>query len=211
MRPEPTWLFHFTHVEHLETIVARGLIADSTARASGLVSVDVGNQGIKDRRRRRTVPIQPGGVVADYVPFYFAYRSPMMFTIAGGNVPTYTQGCDDLVYLVTTIERLVELGLRPVFTDRNAALRIATFTDDIARLDELVDWQLMKRKMWNSTPDQPDRQERRMAECLVHQRVGWGAFQEVVTRTSACAKRACQLLTTVKPSVPIYVKPGWYF
>lgn len=203
MRPKPTRLYHFTHIEHLESIVARGLVSDSMAQASGLVSVDVGNQGIKERRRRRTVPIEPGGVVADYVPFYFAYRSPMMFTIAGGNVPTYTRGCDDLVYLVTTIERLVKLGSSLVYTDRNATLRIATFTDDVARLDGLIDWQLMRQRMWNSTPDQLDRQERRMAECLAYQRVAWEAFQEVVTRTPSCAKRACQLLATVRPAVPI--------
>ncbi|MEI6622203.1 MAG: DarT ssDNA thymidine ADP-ribosyltransferase family protein [Actinomycetes bacterium] len=77
-------VMHFTHVDHLRTIAARGLLADELAQAEGLLSVDVGNREIKSRRRRRQVRVQPGGVVADYVPFYFAPRSPGISGSMGG-------------------------------------------------------------------------------------------------------------------------------
>ena len=94
-RPVHTPFYHFTPIHHLVSIIERGLRCDGTA--AGLLAVEVGNRGIKERRRRRAVPVGGRGVVADYVPFYFAPRSPMLYAIAMGNVPEYTGGTDPLV------------------------------------------------------------------------------------------------------------------
>lgn len=64
----------------------------------------------------------------------------MMFAIDRGNVPTYTAGCNDIVYLVPTVERMIELDLRLVFTDRNAVLAVASFARDPVKLDGLIVW-----------------------------------------------------------------------
>ncbi len=101
-RPVPTPLYHFTHVSHLASIVKDGLLSDTDAVRTGALIVEVGHAGIKERRRGRMVPIGPGGAVSDYVPFYFAPRSPMMYAIHRGNVPTYAElgtGIDSLVRL----------------------------------------------------------------------------------------------------------------
>lgn len=147
-RPTPIAVGHFTH---LSTILQLGLLSDTAARRAGLIQTEIGNQEIKEMRRRRAVPVPPGGVVADYAPFYYAPRSPMMYLIDRGGVSSYAAGCDQLIYLMTTVERLAELGARLVFTDRNAVLGITEFTDDLARLDTLVDWSLMQAVMWNNT------------------------------------------------------------
>lgn len=162
--PRRGLLFHFTHISNLASIAASGLAADSRVQADGRLQTEVGHPGIKDPRRVRPVPCGPGGVVADYVPFYFAARSPMLGSIHKGRVPTYQGGQGDLVYLVSHIDRVQELGLPFVYTDRNAYFATATFGTDVARLAELVDWPLMEQKMWSSTATEPDRQERRMAE-----------------------------------------------
>ena len=93
-RPQPTFVVHFTSVDHLGSIATEGLLADTGAQAQGVLEVEIGNTDIKARRARREVPVAPNGVVADYVPFYFAPRSPMMYSIHRGNVPTYQDGCD---------------------------------------------------------------------------------------------------------------------
>lgn len=74
-------LVHFTHVRNLRGIAERGLLADACGADP---QVDCAEGGIKEARRRRIVPIGPGGVVADYVPFYYAPRSPMLRRIHGG-------------------------------------------------------------------------------------------------------------------------------
>jgi hypothetical protein len=210
-RPVPTAVVHFTHVNHLASIVEHGLIADSTARAEGLLEVEVGNVGIKEARHRRIVPIAPYGVVADYVPFYFAPRSPMMFAIEQGTVPTYAGGCDDLVYLVTTAERLLESGSPVLFTDRNAVLAVASFVPTLGEADDLIDWPLMQERYWRSTEDYPDRRERRMAECLVHNQVLWDAFSRVVTRNRRGAALAQSTFDSLAIDTPVTVRSDWYF
>ena len=83
---------------------------------------------IKERRRTRQVLDAPGGVVADYVPFYFAPRSPMLRSILGGQVRQYGKDQTDLIYLVTRLSAIVQHDLAWIATDRNAVLSTAKFT-----------------------------------------------------------------------------------
>lgn len=210
-REQPTSVTHFTRIEHLAAILQHGLLSDSEAHARSLLLIEVGNAGIKDQRRRRPVPIEPGGSVADYVPFYFGPRSPMMFAISRGNVPTYKDGTARLVYLVSSLERLHDLGLVPVLTDRNAALALADFRAfDPADLidDEFIDWKLMRERYW---VDFPDGTERRMAEALVHQAVPTKAFSLIVAQSEIVAVEARAILATAAANIPVDVRPIWYF
>ncbi len=213
-RNSPTQILHFTAVEHLRTIVESGLLSDTAAQAAGVLTTEVGNLGIKDQRRQRAVPIAPGGAVADYVPFYFAPRSPMMFAISKGNVPSYQGGTARLIYLVSTLERVHELGHRPLLTDRNAALAYAeyrAFRPDDPIDDDFIDWPLMRQQYWNNTPDEPQRVERRMAECLALDRVAWEAVVSIGTQSEIVAGEVRSILAAAGTDVPVHVRAGWYF
>ena len=52
-RPIPTVIAHFTHVDHLATIVRHGLLSDTAAHERGLLTTEIGDRNIKDRRRQR--------------------------------------------------------------------------------------------------------------------------------------------------------------
>jgi hypothetical protein len=106
---------HFTHIEHLDTIITDGLLRDTVARG-GLLKREAGNPGIKADRRKRKVPIHPFGHVGDYVPFYFAPRSPTMSAISHGRVPEFGRNVTGLMYLVTTTQALVAAGLTVLCT-----------------------------------------------------------------------------------------------
>lgn len=210
-RPTPTPILHFTHISHLASIAEEGLACDTDAQDGGLLMVEVGNRSVKGQRRAKVVPCEPGGVVADYVPFYFAPRSPMMFAIDRGRVPEYTDGCDPLVYLVTSVEELSSRSVPMVFTDGNAATGITEFSDQIADLDNMVDWPLMKERYWADTLDDGDRRRRRMAECLAVGPIPWPAFHEVVVRTEDRSLDAVAILDTIGVTATIRVAPDWYF
>lgn len=98
----PTNIGHFTHVNHLATVIEHGLLSDTAAQGSDVLSTEVRNLDIKDQRRRHIVPAPSDRAVADHVPFYFGPRSPMMYAIYMGNVPSYGDGTTRLVYLLST-------------------------------------------------------------------------------------------------------------
>lgn len=209
--PQRGLLFHITHQSNLASIAQHGLRCDSDIVDSGGTFREIGNSEIKKRRRDRVVPIPPGGFVSDYVPFYFAARSPMLYVIHRGNVPAYQGGQGKIVYLVTSIESITELGLPLVFTDRNAALGHASYSADLSELDDHVDWELMDARMWNDTSAEPDRMERRMAEMLVHRHVPWSAITGVVTKTEKRSQKATAALATVGSTTAVSVQREWYF
>lgn len=210
VRKQPTVVMHFTHVDHLATVVQHGLLSDAAAQATGLLTTEVGNREIKERRRRRAVPIEPGRTVADYAPFYFRAPSPMMSAIANGRVEEYQAGTGRLIYLVSTLEKLVADGLEPIITDRNAALEVAAFrsvdlTDPLD--DGFIEWEIIRARYWGNYPDG---KERRMAECLVHGRVPWHSFLGVVTRNDVVAQEVQAILAAQRASVQVKVIPNWY-
>lgn len=211
-RPIPTTVCHFTHLDHLASIAEHGLLSDTRARAAGYLTAEAGEPRIKQRRARRVVTAGPGGVVADYVPFYFRSRSPMLSAIHNGRVPTFTGNTHDFVYLLSTVEALLGHGLPLVFTDRNAALAVTRHADRLDDLDELVDWEVMKARYWANTDDDRDRKERRMAECLVHDRVPWGAFTGLAVHDAARERRVREILDRLGGHQPsVSVVPDAYF
>jgi hypothetical protein len=100
MVPQPTPIYHITHKDNLSGIIARaGLIAQSQM-ANTVNYCNIAHKNIQDRRSQTPVTCGPGGFIHDYVPFYFAPRSPMLYAIHMGNVDGCTAGQKDIVYLV---------------------------------------------------------------------------------------------------------------
>jgi hypothetical protein len=209
------WILHFTHVDNLPAIVESGrLVCDLMAR-KGLMRAEVGDPQIKESRRRRAIPVDPGGQVGEYVPFYFAPRSPMMFRIAcdcrDGVAGRYGDGDRPLVYLAVTVGAVVDAGLVWVATDGNAATATTEFSSDLVRLDAMIDWPLMAAKQWSNTPDDPDRQRRRMAEFLVHHQVPLSVIHQVGAYSDLYASRVRATLAGTRLEESVFVRPGWYY
>ena len=213
-------VYHFTHVSHLAAIVRDGLLCDSEIHKTQKLNYEAGDHAIKDHRRNRNVPCGPSGVVADYVPFYFAPRSPMLYRItnphqlANGGVATYDGSPHELIYLVSSVEHLHTAGLAVVLTDRNAATGYAQFCDDPAQwfAPDFIDWPLMKAQIWKNTGEYPERMERRMAECLVHGVVPWPAILEIAVHDSSIATQVKTVLASAgKNTLTPELKPEWYF
>lgn len=175
------------------------------------LQVEVGDRGIKAWRRAKKIGVGPGGVAADYVPFYFAARSPMLFKISRGGVEQYPDSRQDpLIYLVTAVDVIEELDLPFVFSDGNCAKFITEIFDDLSDLDK-VDWPLMKERYWNNTASDGDRMRRRMAEFLVYDRVPWSAFLGVGTMTEDVATRVRNILTSFGLAGDVIVMRDWYY
>ncbi|MFI5835007.1 DUF4433 domain-containing protein [Micromonospora sp. NPDC051300] len=206
---------HFTHIDNLPAILAaRRLLSDATV--AGRLVTNVGAVDIKASRRQRLVPCPPGGVVADYVPFYFAPRSPMMYRIAcehrDGRADRYPGGDDPLVYLVSTTARVHDAGLAWVASDGNCAAAVTRFTAVADDLADLVDWSLMRERIWRDTSEDPDRRRRRLAEFLVHREFPLRLIAGYAVRTAARREQLTQVLHAAGIiDAYVGVRPDWYY
>jgi hypothetical protein len=175
------------------------------------VATDVGNQSIKANRSRRAVTCGPGGMVGDYVPFYYAPHSPMLFSIKCGNVPGVSSNQRRLVYLVSSTQAVYAAGLDCVITDGNAAVYITKFSEQEADLATMVDWPLMNERIWRNTDEDPDRVRRRMAEFLVHQALPLGLVSEIGVTDTHVQAYVAELAANMGRDVGIAIRQSWYF
>jgi ssDNA thymidine ADP-ribosyltransferase, DarT len=209
------FVYHFTHFDNVRAICDSGFIRCDVAAREGLTRTEVGDPEIKESRRRRRIPVGPGGQVGDYVPFYFATRSPMMYRIACDHRDSiagrYPQGDRPLIYLVTTVGAVVDAALAWVATDGNAATATTEFTADLRRLDAMVDWPLMRAERWNNTAEDPDRQRRRMAEFLVHDRLPTSLIHWIGTSGEDVESHLRMQLGDHPLAGRIIVRPHWYY
>jgi hypothetical protein len=205
-------VMHFTHVSNLPGILDAGCLqADSVVDRRAALRVEAADLGIKAGRKQIPILVPPYGRVADYVPFYLAPRSPMLFKLARGGVPTYTEGQDPLIYLVSTAEALSAAGLRCLFSDGNCAAAVTQVFNDLSLLDSAVDWEVMRAQMWKNTAEDPDRMRRRMAEFLVHTRVPVDHLAGIAVRTESMMGQVNETLTAHGVALPVRVRPSWYY
>jgi hypothetical protein len=203
-----TSIYHFTDFANLEGIFESGALR---CHRVAPVAVDVGNQSIKDNRSRRAVDCRPGGMVGDYVPFYYAPRSPMLFSIKCGNVDGVSPNQRRLVYLASSTEAVYAAGLDCVITDGNAAVYITTFSDDPAGLEMMIDWPLMRATIWRNTDEDPDRRRRRMAEFLIHDALPLDLVSEIAVMDARVQPHVAALAASNGLSIPVAIRRNWYF
>lgn len=209
---ESTPIYHITHVANLTGMIAdRGLtcVAELRKRGAGTYR-DIAYPHIQDRRASKRVPCGPGGTLADYVPFYFAPRSPMLYTISRGNVQGYTEGQSPIVHLVAHAEEVVRQGLGFAFTDGHGVIAMTDYFDDLADLSK-IDWPLMKARYWFDAEEDGDRKRRRQAEFLVHRFMPWELVCEIGVLTQEMVEWVQQLVSAASHRPVVALRQGWYY
>lgn len=208
--PNPTLIIHMTHVSNLPKIVASGgLLATATLQHSSVDYVNVAYSSIQQQRAAKLVPCGPGGSLHDYVPFYFARRSPMLYTINKGNVPC-EGGQDNIIHLISTAQEVVSSGLGFVFSDGHGIMAYTRFYDDLDKLDS-VDWDMIGAKYWHDTAEDGDRKRRKQAEFLVYGKFPLGKVSHVVVRSPERNQEVTEILNGVEHAPAIVTKSDWYY
>lgn len=206
-----TLIYHITHVANLPAVLAQdGLWCDRESAQQGLAAVGIAHAHIKERRANRVVRLGPGGTLADYVPLYFAPRSPMLYAIHRNQVAGYRGGQADIVHLVSSAETVQAAGLPFVFTDGHADMEISSFFTNLNDLNHL-DWRLMDSKYWHDTSSDGDRKRRRQAEFLVHRFFPWSLVTEVGVINRTAAERVHAALPGAAHVPVVSVHRDWYY
>jgi hypothetical protein len=206
-----TDIYHITHIRNLPNILKDGgLWCDRVVSQRNLAHVSIAHQHIKDRRAQKNVPLPPHGVVADYVPFYFGPRSPMLYSISRGNVAGYQGGQSEVLHFVASAESILQSGLAFVFTDGHAEMNISHFYQDLRDLNK-IDWEVMNSVYWRDTNVDGDRKRRRQAEFLVYEFFPFSLFEKIGAINQTTAKQAATLLGEIHPRPIIQAEPTWYY
>jgi len=204
-----TPIYHITHVDNLPSIIESGLLCDR-AMAPGTPHHNIAHTDIKLIRATTMVPCTPGGTLDQYVPFYFAPRSPMLYTINQGNVPSVTDGQASIVHLVFEAEVLAGAH-EIVFTNGHAIMGLSDFFNDLDDLDQL-DWQAINSRRWGTPFDPTDETKRKkQSEFLVHSVVAWESVQSIGVPSRACGHLVIAALEGQDHKPPIHVQADWYY
>ncbi|MFH1008533.1 MAG: DUF4433 domain-containing protein [Candidatus Latescibacterota bacterium] len=209
--PNPTPIYHITPIDNLRLILEAGdMWAKRVLDQEDSGYTAIAHQTIQDRRAHTPVPCGPGGVLHDYVPFYFAPRSPMLYTISRGNVAGFSGGQDSVVHIVSMAQTVRNAGLRFVFTDGHGIMAFTEFFTDLVDLDK-VDWDIMSADYWTDTDDDTDRKRRRQVEFLVHERFPVNLIQEIGVMNQSKKNETAAELAEFDLTIPVVIRPGWYY
>ncbi|WP_320837102.1 DUF4433 domain-containing protein [Zhongshania sp.] len=202
-------IWRITHRQNIPWILANGLYAGNSAPHFD-DWVTIGNEDLIGRRAHRHVPLPPGGVLNDYVPFYFTPFSPMMYNIYTGRGGVRSVTNSDIVILVSDLHKVSSMGLPFVFTDRHAYPVTARYFNNLASLPE-IDWPLLQDRNFRRNPDDPEQIERYQAEALIHHHLPIQALLGAVCYTPQVQLDLQAQAKAAGVSLQVHCLPNWYF
>lgn len=222
--PRPVRLFHITAIDNLNMICQQeALLSKTKSEELGLHYHNIAHGGAQGARSIKSVNNPPGGLIHEFVPFYFAPRSPMLSAIHHGRVHNCQYDQTGIIYFETTIELALENDLQDfVFYDRNATLDYSQCFTDLRMLSSSVDWATMTESprldgfckyFMNShaNPRYVDRVEKRQAEFLIKEKVPLTLMTRIGVLNQARAQEVNAILARNGVNLAVEVMTDWYF
>jgi hypothetical protein len=209
--PNTKPIYRLVHISNLSICLQRGgMHAPNHVPNDGLVYRTIHSEGIQQHRHQRAVPCGPGGTIHDYVSFYFGPHSPMLLQLCTNQVAGYNDGPTPIIYLVATVQSVVNANVAYVFTDGHGVPVYTQWYDDVVHLDS-VDWNVVGAKYWNDTVEDPDRKRRKQAEFMVHEFLPWALVNEIGVYDRDVKTSVESILTKYDATTPVIVRRQWYY
>ena len=209
LTPELARIFRITHVDNVAWDLEHGLQCRNS-RIANPGFRNIGNLELIEKRKDRTVPVSPGGTLADYIPFYFTPRSPMLYNIKTGFHGIAKVPMAEIVIYEASAHALAANGVTVLFTDRHAKLALAEFSADLADLNR-VDWNILQRSDFTHDPADPEKMGRYQAEALIHRELPCRHLSAVVCNGQAAKARVQAAAEQCGIPVPVVIQPGMFF
>lgn len=203
-------LFRITHVANLPWLLRHGLHA-----AQGQITdpdfVAIGNPDLIDKRTRRAVTLPPGGMLSDFVPFYFTPKSPMLLNIKTGYRGITKRPNEDIAVLISSCQHMAAQRVTVLYTDRHAYSLTAEWTADANDLATMLDWNILRRHDFARDDAYPDKMERYQAEALAYRHVPPAALLGIGCVSDPVRLAIEQVIRTSGAALQVFSRPGWYF
>jgi len=208
MPDKATYIYRIIHRENLQLIIDEGkLAAPNFVQNKNYISI--GETDLIRQRGSKPILIAPYGNMRDYISFYFGVRSPMLYCIwKGFDVAMRPQ--KDIIYLISSIEKLHELNIKYIFTDGHSFAAYTQFFNNPKDLNQ-IDWKTVNLIHWNNTPEDPDKKRRKEAECLVYKELPVAALQGIVVYNDEANDYILKVLNKNQITLPVKIISGWYY
>lgn len=205
--------YHFTSIQNLESIIDNGIYSTNQKIARGITHVNVAEEGIQRRRAQMQVPGANGRCVHDYVPFYFAKKTPMQLAVL------HKKNVDQqfIIYFAVSIA-LLDTRPGAFFTNASANTDIPpSFFSGNAQSDQLdsLDWPTIDSSGWRYADE--NQRHRKMAELLLPDHVQLHEINQIITwnqSMSDCVRNIFNGKRVAAPNVTVgggehyYCEPG---
>ncbi len=194
------YLFRITHIENISHILQYG-ITHVTSINANLDFVPIGDNGLISTRN--SFILNNNRYLGNYIPFYFGTRTPMLYVVQK------SFNAENIVYCVSSVQKIIDLQLDFVFTDGHAIERITTqyYPIDIQNIDTLLDWKAVKAKYWKDENDL-DLKRRKQAEFLVLGNIAHEAILGYITYNENAKNK---IINFGAEAAKVHIKPEYYF
>ena len=201
--PDSLYIYRMTHIKNLDFIFKKGLWAMNCA-VQDPCFIPIGNSDIISMRQGYPVRINPpGGVLGDYIPFYFAGHSPMLYNIVTGyNVLKLPQ--DKIVFIACDVNRFVSGSFEWCFTDGHAKKAITKFYNSLDDLSQL-DWNAINSTWWRADENDMDRPRKKMSEFLVREHIPADYIEQIYVRSANSLATVSQMVYDNNLNIPVHI------
>ena len=209
LNPEKALIWRIVHRDNIPWILDNGLYCGN-AEIQSSNWVHIGNPELTDKRADHPVSVGDGGVLNDYIPFYFTPFSPMLMNIKTGRGGITRRDNDEIIILVSSLHKLAALNLPFVYTNAHAYYAWSEFFTDIKDLNE-IDWPILQRRDFKRDPDDPAKFERYQAEALIHHHCPVEALIGMVCYTNDIKQQLDKALRQRNIAMQVHARANWYF
>ena len=209
--PEQPKIYHIVHMDRLPSIIKDGYLwcdAEMTNRSA--TGTTIGMPDLKKSRLEKQLTAHPDLRVGDCVPFYFCYRSVMLYVIYRRNHQglVYRGGQGPIVHLEADLYETVAWAdndeRRWAFTSSNAVSGYVNAYSDIAQLSDL-DWGAINARDWRG------RRDGKQAEFLVEESFPWNLVRRVGVLSPRIRNSALAAMSGADHQPPVEIRRDWYY
>jgi len=205
-----------THVDNIPHILDFG-ITHQNSKNTNPNYISIGDSSLIDNRVSTERNITNGSdeiietiKIGDFIPFYFGFRTPMLYVIQNGFNGVIKREPNEIIYCITSVQKIIENNLLFYFSDGHTTNKEYTKifnSSKISEINDIVDFEATKFKYWKSDSDL-DLKRRKEAEFLIKNDLpnsailGYLCYNELVKS---------KLLKFGIEEKKIIVRPNYYF
>jgi len=200
------YLYRMTHIENMPHILRNGITHSTSANANPDY-IPIGDSSLISTRS--SFLLNNGRKLGEYIPFYFGVRTPMLYVVQNGFNMVAPTPPENIVYCVSSIQKIIDHQLDFVFTDGHAVDGFSAqySIDDIQNIDKILDRDAINAKYWKDEKDL-DRKRRKEAEFLVMGDIVATAILGYLTYNE---KAKNKLINSSTDIVKVHIKSEFYF